>query len=249
MAERALPQIKGLQENTLIDWEGRVAAIVFLAGCNLRCPYCHSRHLVLAPDVLESIPLAQIDAMIKRDAGWLDGVVISGGEPTIQQTLPDLVLHFRSLGIPVKLNTNGTRPEVISHLLDENLLDAIAMDVKAPLDWRYEHNTATKVDLTAIEESIERILASDISYEFCTTVCPPLLCEDDVIDIAMLLRGARRWVLQRFTPLNCIDPDLMSVAPYDIETMRTLAQRAQKYVQHCLIRGDAAGQSPSAGNK
>jgi len=240
--DRALPQIKGLQENTLIDWEGRVAAVVFLAGCNFRCPYCHSRHLVLAPDVLESIPLDQVDEMIKRDAGWLDGVVISGGEPTLHATLPDLIRHFRSLGVAVKLNTNGSRPEIIAQLLDDGLLDMIAMDVKGPLDERYERNAGVQVDLDAVKESIERIIAGDIDYEFCTTICPPLLSEDDVLDTALALRGAKRWVLQKFTALNCIDQSLMSVAPYDIDTMRSLAQRSMKYVQKCFIRGDTAEQ-------
>jgi pyruvate formate lyase activating enzyme len=240
MVERPLPQIKGLQDNTLIDWEGRVAAIVFLAGCNFRCPYCHSRHLVLAPDVLESIPLEQVDEMIKRDAGWLDGVVISGGEPTLQKGLPDLITHFRELGVGVKLNTNGSRPDVIARLLADGILDMIAMDVKAPLDERYERNAGVSVDLAAIEESIERIISSDISYEFCTTVCPALMSEDDVIDTALALRGAKRWVLQKFSPLNCIDQSLLSLPAYAIDTMRSLAKRSQKYVQHCFVRGDAA---------
>ena len=238
-----LPQIKGLQENTLIDWDGRLAAIVFLAGCNFRCPYCHSRHLVLAPDVLESIPLEQIDEMIKRDSGWLDGVVISGGEPTLQKELPDLIEHFRSLGVGVKLNTNGSRPDVIAQLLDGDMLEMIGMDVKASLDERYERNAGVPVDLDAIEESIERIISSDISYEFCTTVCPALMSEDDVIETALTLRGAKRWVLQTFSPLNCIDQSLLNLPAYDIETMRSLAQRSRKYVQHCFVRGDAAEQS------
>jgi pyruvate formate lyase activating enzyme len=238
MAQRALPKIRGIQENTLIDWEGRLAAIVFLAGCNFRCPYCHSRHLVLAPDVLECILLADVDRLIVRDSGWLDGVVISGGEPTLDEGLPGLIRHFRELGMAVKINTNGSQPEVLSELMDEGLLNAIAMDVKAPLDERYERCAGVPVDLDAIAESIERIIASDIEYEFCTTVCPALLTEDDVVDISRAVRGAKRLVLQKFTPINCIDPSLLSVGPYSVEVMRSLAHRAQKYVQKCVVRGD-----------
>jgi pyruvate formate lyase activating enzyme len=214
MAQTGPPSIRGIQENTLLDWEGRLAAIVFLSGCNFRCPYCHSRHLILNPDVLGVIPLDAVDEMIKRHSGWLDGIVISGGEPTLSSGLPDLIRHFRALGAPVKLNTNGSRPDVISDLLAEGLLDAIA-------------------------RSIETIIASDIEYEFCTTVCPALLTEDDVIATALALRGAKRYVLQNFRPVNCLDPAYETQKPYDPDLMRSLAQRCQKYVQRCTVRGDA----------
>jgi pyruvate formate lyase activating enzyme len=178
--------------------------------------------------------------MILRNPGWLDGVVISGGEPTLHTGLPLLIRHFRELGLPVKINTNGTDPEMLQRLMREQLIEAVAMDVKAPLDERYERCAGVHVDLDAITESIEMIIASDIAYEFCTTVCPPLLSEQDVIDTAKDLRGAKRFVLQKFSPRNCIDSSLLQVQPYTPEAMRALAAQSQKYVQRCVVRGDYA---------
>lgn len=233
-----LPEIKGIQENTLIDWEGRVAAVVFLAGCNFRCPYCHASYLVLNPGALESIPVEGLNDMLSRNPGWIDGVVISGGEPTLDPALPALIRHLRSLDMQIKLNTNGTNPDVLQELLDEELLEAIAMDVKGPLDGRYERCAGRMADLDAIERSIEIIIDSNIEYEFCTTVCPPLMSEGDVIDTARELRGAKKYFLQRFRANGCIDPSLLDVKPYSPDEMRRMAEKASKYVGQCLVRGD-----------
>ena len=237
-AVKYLPEIKGIQEYTLIDWEGRVAAVVFLAGCNFRCPYCHVRHLVLNPAVLESIPVEGLNNMLTRNPGWLDGVVISGGEPTLAPALPALISHLRSKGLQIKLNTNGTNPDMLADLLADGLIEAVAMDVKGPLDGRYERCAGRMADLDAIERSIEIIIDSDIEYEFCTTVCPPLMSEGDVIDTARELRGAKRYVLQRFRGNSCIDPALLNVKPYTPDEMRRIAEKASKYVGQCIVRGD-----------
>jgi len=234
-----IPAIKGLIEHTLIDWEGRLAAEVFLAGCNFRCPFCHARHLVLNRDELESIPLAAVDGCLSRNAGWIEGVVISGGEPTLAPGLPRLIEHFRTRGLAVKLDTNGSHPEVLARLLAEGRLSAVAMDVKAPLDERYHAAAGVTVNLDAIRESIELLIRSNIEYEFRTTVCPVFHDAAAIEGVALAVRGARRYVLQRFRPLNCLDPALTAVQPYNGEQMRRLAKVAARYVHSCAVRGDA----------
>jgi pyruvate formate lyase activating enzyme len=245
-APTSLPRIRGIQENTLIDWEGRLATIVFLEGCNFRCPFCHSRDLVLNPGSLEVVPLAYVDRMIANNAGWLDGIVISGGEPTLHEDLPDLIRHFRELGQKVKLNTNGSDPITLASLMKARLLDAIAMDIKGPLDGRYERCAGVPVDLDAIRQSIEIIIGGDIEYEFCTTACPAVHTEQDVLDTAKGVRGASRFVLQNFRALDLIDESLKDVQPYTTETMRVLARDCEKYVRRCIVRGDptASNQKP-----
>jgi len=240
----ALPPIKGLEENSLIEWEGKLSAVVFLAGCNFRCPYCHARALVLGADALETIPLEYVDGMVVRDRRWLDAVVVSGGEPTLHANLPDLLRHFRDLGLLTRLYTNGSRPDVLESLLESGLLDAVSMDVKGPLDERYARCAGVRVDLDAVRRSIETLIGGDIEYNFCTTVCPPLLAEEDVVDTARAVRGARELVLNKFTPHNCIDESLLEVAPYNPDVMHRMAAACEKYVQRCVVRGDYSKHTP-----
>jgi len=239
-----LPPIKGLEENSLIEWEGKLSAIVFLAGCNFRCPYCHARSLVLGADAIETIPLEHVDALVAHNRGWLDAMVVSGGEPTLHEGLADLLRHFRDLGLLTRLYTNGSRPDVLQSLLEVGLLDAVSMDVKGPLDERYARCAGVWVDLEAVRCSIETLIGSDIEYNFCITVCPPLLAEQDVVDAARAVRGARELILNKFTPHNCIDESLLEVAPYNPDVMHRLAAACEKYVGRCVVRGDYSKHTP-----
>jgi len=190
--------IGGAQWTTLIDFPGVVAATLFTIGCTFRCPFCHNPELVdpdRLPDRLES---ATILERLRDRAGFLDGVVISGGEPTVHPGLRAFAQSVRDLGLLVKLDTNGSAPGVIEELLDAGLVDFIAMDVKAPLD-RYGELTGADTDVDAIEASIVRIVGTAPDYEFRTTVAPTL-AREDVLRIASRLRaaGARRFFLQAF---------------------------------------------------
>jgi pyruvate formate lyase activating enzyme len=208
MAE--FPPIRGLIENTLIDWEGKVACEIFLPTCNLRCPFCHAGHLLTNDGSLESIPVSSVTGVLDRNRGWIDGVVISGGEPTIHLTLPALIEELRSHGALIKLDTNGTRPDVLDDLMHRGLIDAVSMDIKAPLDDRYYEAAGVVCNLDVIRESIRLIMASGIDYEFRTTVCPDYHDLDVLIDIGRGIRGAKRYVLQPFRPGFCLDPSLNS---------------------------------------
>ena len=233
------PPIKGLIENTLLDWEGRIAAIVFLPGCNFRCGYCHSPHLVQPPADMETIPIESVLGLLEDRRGWIDGVVVTGGEPLLHPNLRTLLEVLRNVGTGVKLDTNGASPEKLGALIDAGLVDSVALDVKAPLvQERYEQITRMHTDLDAIRRSIDLLLEGRVDYEFRTTVCPAFTDGDDVAAIAEAVQGAKRYVLQRFQPNNCLDPELLQVKPLMREALREYAQRAAPYVQTCFVRGD-----------
>lgn len=231
-----LPPIAGYHPTTLIDWPGRLAAIVFLPGCNLRCRFCHAEALLAPPH--EAIPLEAVLDHIASREGWIDGVVVCGGEPTLWPTLPDLCRTFREAGLNVKLDTNGTRPETVRALLDEGLVQAVAMDVKAPLDQRYrEVCAAPDLDLDALGRTIDLLMAGEAEYEFRTTVCPAFIDEAEIRAIGRRIAGARRWVLQRFEPAGALDPEIRTVAPMGPARLEALAEIGRTYVSRCLIRG------------
>jgi len=150
-------EIKGFTKNTLMDWSGKIASILFLPVCNFRCPYCHASELVVDSSAIPNIQVAEIDEYLQANRGWIDGVVITGGEPTLQTNLLQLIDHLREQDLAIKLFTNGSRPAVVRELIETSRLDAIAMDVKAPLDERYNKAAGVEVDTSAIRQSIELI--------------------------------------------------------------------------------------------
>jgi pyruvate formate lyase activating enzyme len=231
--------IKGFIENSLIEWEGKIVSIIFLPTCNLRCPYCHAPHLVLAPNDLESIPIDVIINKMLQNHGWVDGVVVTGGEPTAHKHLAEFLKLLKETGALVRLDTNGTNPQVLKDLIGRSLLDCVAMDIKAPLrKEKYEQVAGVPCNIEDIKESIRIIMESGLEYEFRTTVCPTQLNGDDVEDIAMSLQGAGRYVLQSFRPNHCLDTRMLQVEPYQAETLREYAISAGKYVDSCCVRGE-----------
>ena len=191
-------EIVRLEPTSLIDYPGQVAAVGFVAGCNFRCPFCHNPQLVLPEKALRSPPLPEGDVLrcLAERRGFLDGLVITGGEPALQPGLERFVREVKALGLLVKLDTNGSRPDVLERLLDAGLLDYVAMDVKAPFA-RYAEFAGACVDLSAMERSIRLVRERAPDYEFRTTVAPGLRL-DDLDALADRLGGARRWFLQHF---------------------------------------------------
>jgi len=244
-----MPPLRGFLENTLLDWEGKIAAMVFLPGCNFRCGYCHARHL-LEPDLSdETIPPEAVLQSLRRNRGWVDGVVISGGEPTLHPDLPELIDLFRAEGLGVKLDTNGSRPDTLERLLSKGLLDYVAMDVKAPLDDAYREVAGAPVDVEAIRRSIELLLEGSVPYEFRTTVCPAQLGAGQIERIARAIRGAERYYLQPFRPVNCYDRSFETIRPYNGDEMRELCRAAAPFVARCAVRGDSAATPAAAGSR
>ncbi len=238
---RQFPPIRGFIENTLIDWDGKIACEVFLPGCNLRCPFCHAGHLLTNSGELESIPISAVTDCIDRHKGWIDGVVISGGEPTLHPNLGNMIEKFRSHGALVKLDTNGTRPEIIKDLIERKLIDAISMDIKTALDERYYEAAGVRCDLDAIRRSTHLIMDSSIEYEFRTTVCPAFVGLDELRSIAQSIRDAKKYILQQFKPGDCLDPAMNKLVAYPRETLREFAAQLRQYVELCIVRGDWAG--------
>jgi pyruvate formate lyase activating enzyme len=247
LREATFPPIAGYHPTTLLDWPGRLAAILFLPRCNLRCPFCHSASLL--GDSAETIPLEKILEHIESRGEWLDGVVICGGEPTLWPGLVLLCAEIRRRGLGVKVDTNGTRPDRLAQLLQAGLVDAVAMDLKAPLDERYDAACGTAVDREAVARSLDLLMGWDGEAEFRTTVCPAFVGEAEVHAMGERIAGARQWVLQRFEPTHALDPALRSVRPYDPVRMEALAEIGRSYVGRCLVRGQAEGERVTAAGR
>lgn len=238
--EMAGLDIKGFVEASFSDWDGRVSTVVFLPGCNLRCRFCQNGSLILRPAELASVPFESLSSYLESHREWIDGVVLTGGEPTLLDGLADFVRSIRALGFAVKLDTNGTRPDALEDLFKADLVDYTAMDVKAPLDWRYHRVAGVSVDLEAIRRSITMIRAAGgDSYEFRTTLVPGLVEAGEVMEIARLLEGAGRYVLQKFVPDNCLDTSLRRAIPFDDAAALDLAKRVEAHVRRCFYRGKA----------
>jgi pyruvate formate lyase activating enzyme len=199
-------KIAGLQPVSLCDYPSKVAAVVFTQGCNLHCPFCHNGGLVPA-EGHDLIPQEEVLELLRRRSRLLDGVVISGGEPTLQSDLQTFIRRVRDLNLSVKLDTNGTRPEVIEALLAKGLLDFIAMDVKAPFE-KYPLLTGVDVPVAGIKASLGLIAASGIGHEFRTTFVHPLLTDADIEVLRRTLPPASPYTIQSFRPELAVDPGL-----------------------------------------
>ena len=198
-------QIKGWVRSSLIDYPGRIATVLFTGGCNFRCPYCQNAELVLRPESLPEIAPGEILQFLTKRRGLIDGVVITGGEPTLQEGLGGFLRKVEKLGLAAKLDTNGYQPQALRDLLELGVLDYVAMDIKASLT-KYPTAAGVPVEVQCIEDSVKLIMSSGIDYEFRTTVVPGIVVREDVEEVAKLIAGAKRYVLQQFRPRRTIDP-------------------------------------------
>ncbi len=230
-------RIVGFAKTSLLDWDGMIATTVYLQGCNLRCPFCHNPDLVSVNGEVEEAPWEVLEEYLSENNDFLDGVVVTGGEATLNEDLPDMIRRIRSLGLKVKLDTNGTNPGMLEDLLRAGLLDCVAMDVKGPLDQQYSQVCGTEVDLEAIKRSIELIMTSGVDYEFRTTVVPHYLNPGDVERIAAYIGGAKKYALQRFKNDRTLDKRLGQIQPYSEGEMLGMAETARKYVRKVIVRG------------
>ena len=228
-------KIGGLQKVSLIDYPGLICAIIFLQGCNFKCSYCHNPELVdsklFQPCIKEN---AVLDFLNTR-RGKLDAVVITGGEPTVQDDLAPFIKNIKKMGFAVKLDTNGSQPQVIKTLLDEKLLDFIAMDIKAPLE-KYKNVVKMPVNGDSIKESIRLILKSKIPYEFRTTIVESQLEEKDIMQIAKLISGAKGYVLQKFVPAKTLDKKFLKEKSYPAEKFQKIKKHLEHQISSVTIR-------------
>jgi len=231
----------GLQKLTLIDYPGKIACTVFTIGCNFRCPFCHNPELVdrAISKLSEIIEEEDFFSFLESRRGLLDGVCITGGEPTLQPDLPEFIKKIKKLGFLVKLDTNGTNPEMLVKLLEENLLDYIAMDVKAPLkvSSSYKNATGTNLNLDGIRRSIKLIMGSGIDYEFRTTIVPGLHTEDGILSLAEEIRGAKKYYLQQFRPgEKILGEEYRAAKPYPVEFTEKIKEKIKEFFGVCEIR-------------
>jgi len=234
-----MPEIGGLQKTTLIDYPGRVAATIFLIGCNFRCPFCYSSELVLPEKIKLQPRISEKDFFnfLKERKGLLEGVVICGGEPTINKDLPEFIKKINWLGFLVKLDTNGSNPEMLKKLIDEKLINYVAMDVKAPLKKeKYEMASGIKINLEKIKKSIEIIKGAGIDYEFRTTVVPTLHSKEDIIQIAQDIGSAKKYFLQNFRPEKTINSKFETIKPYPRELLLEIKKEIEKFFEACEVR-------------
>lgn len=234
--------IKGFQRVSLIDYPGKIAAVVFTSGCNFRCPYCHNRDLVLNPDNLGTIPEEEIFEYLRKRKGLIEGVCITGGEPTLQEDLSDFVDKIKRLYLLVKLDTNGSNPSTLEHLIAKDSIDYVALDVKAPLDKRYAQSVGIKrFDPVLILSSVKALVGSKIDYELRTTVVPPLHKKKDLVDIATQISfphtASLKWYLQQFQPKSCLNPGFEEIRPYSGAELEELLVAVRKYVPGAELRG------------
>ncbi|MEM7827976.1 MAG: anaerobic ribonucleoside-triphosphate reductase activating protein [Candidatus Aenigmatarchaeota archaeon] len=227
--------IRGIQKVSFIDWPGKVCTVLFVGGCNFRCPFCQNPELVLSPENLPNISEDELMAFLKERQGWIDGVCITGGEPTIWAGLPQLVQKIKSLGLGIKLDTNGSMPDVIEKMIDKKMLDYIAMDIKGPIE-KYEKITRTNIDTEKIKRSVELIRKSGIPYEFRSTVLPKLHSKEDILKIAKWLKGAERFVLQQFRPEKTIDPAFQAEKPFTKEELEEFKKALKPYFKIIEVR-------------
>lgn len=227
-------QILGLNKTTLLDYPEHVAATVFTGGCNFRCPFCHNMDLVLG-EVEPALSTEDFFAFLEKRKGILDGVCITGGEPTLQKDLPDFIRGIRDKGYLVKLDTNGYRPKVLEELLRENLLDYVAMDIKSSVENYPRVTGMADLDVTGIQESVSLLKSAGIPYEFRTTVVKGLHRIDEFDEIGRWLQGAEAYFLQAFRESEKV-PD-KSLSSFSEAEMREMKQLAERYIERVELRG------------
>ena len=234
--------IKGWVRTSLIDFPGHIAAVVFTGGCNFRCPMCHNADLVLRPGELPSFDVEAIREFLRRRAGKVTGLVVTGGEPTLHPDLAAFLAEVRDLGYAVKVDTNGYRPDVLAALLDQDLVDFVAMDVKAPPESYGLLAGVQDIDLDLISASLSVLCEGRARVEFRTTVVPGLLAPGDIEAIARWLAGlgaapGPTYVLQQFRGGSTLDAGLVAVTPHTTEALRQMAECARLWFPNVTVRG------------
>lgn len=227
--------VSGFQKSSLIDYPQKLSAIIFTQGCNFECPYCHNPELNDFNKCETEFSVSHIIDFLETRVGKLDGVVITGGEPTLQKDLPEVIREIKDLGFLVKLDSNGTNPKMLKSLIDENIIDYVAMDIKAPLE-KYEEVVCSNVNIENIKESIELLKSGVIDYEFRTTVVKSQLSPDDFDKIGELLKGAKRYYLQKFIPSKTLDNSYLSQTTYSTKEFEPIIDRLKRSIDVVELR-------------
>lgn len=232
-----MPSISGIQKTTLVDYPGVIATTVFLNGCNFRCHFCHNSVLAQGKKDEGLIPESELLEYLEGRIGQIDGVCVSGGEPTLHNDLPQFIEKIKGLGLKIKLDTNGTNPEMLKELIDNKLLDYIAMDIKGPAEI-YPKIVNTEVDMDKIKESVDLIINSGIKNEFRTTILPDFYNESHIEAIKVMIKGADCYYLQQFRASEgVLNPEYQKASVYTKEQLEKLADGLRKDIKKVKVRG------------
>ena len=228
--------ITGLQKLTLLDFPGKVACTLFTKGCNMRCPFCHNASLVVRAGEQQPYDNGELLEFLKKRHGLLDGVAITGGEPTLWPGLYDFITEVKSIGYDVKLDTNGTRPDVLKKIVNDGLVDYVAMDIK---NCREKYGETVgfdeSYDLTPIEESIAFLMSGTVDFEFRTTVTREHHTVEDIVKIGEWIRGEEKYFLQQFKDSGDIIGE--GISEYKKDEMEALLDQIRQFVPNAQLRG------------
>ncbi|MCQ2387437.1 MAG: anaerobic ribonucleoside-triphosphate reductase activating protein [Clostridia bacterium] len=229
-------KIHGLEKLSLVDYDGYVASTVFSGNCNFRCPFCHNALLVTDYDTLPTFDEEEIFSYLKKRKGVIEGVCVSGGEPTLNADLPDFIEKIKNIGLKVKLDTNGTNPKMIKTLFENGLVDYFAMDIKNDLENYAPIIGLKQFDTKAVKESIDFFLTGNADYEFRTTLINEFHKEENIINISKDIKGANKYIMQKFkSGDNCLAPQGLTEVP--LETAKKFADIMAKTVKNVKLRG------------
>lgn len=230
---------KGWIKTSLIEYPGKVSTVLFTGKCNFRCPFCYNTELVLESHKLPDISEKEVLQFLEKNKNLYQAVMVSGGEPTINNGLPEFIRKVKSLGLLAGLETNGTNPEMLAGLIKEKLVNYVGMDIKTPLVWE-DFSDVTKVNdieiFENVKKSIKLLMESGLDYEFRTTIVPGIHSESDILNISRSIKGANRYVIQQFIPKNTIDENLKKFTPYTFQTLDRIKKEVAKNVKSCEIR-------------
>ncbi|MBD3238536.1 MAG: anaerobic ribonucleoside-triphosphate reductase activating protein [Candidatus Moranbacteria bacterium] len=227
-------QIGGLEPASMLERKGNISSIIFVLGCNYRCGFCHNPELVFnTKGEIQPYPHQEVLKILKSKKNWIDSVIFTGGEPTIYQGLPNFMHKVKNLDLSIGLHTNGTNPKMIEEILEQNLLDYLAMDVKNHLAKYTQTVGLEKINLDSIKQSIQLVLQTQdqIQTVFRTTVVPNLIQKKDLPKIGRLIKGAKKACLQQFRPLRCLDKKFEKIQPYDKLVLDQMADILEQYVE------------------
>ncbi|MBR0294974.1 MAG: anaerobic ribonucleoside-triphosphate reductase activating protein [Bacilli bacterium] len=226
--------IKGFEKLSLLDFDNKVTAVIFFGGCNMRCPFCHNFDLVMMPEKCDDISFDEILSYLEKRKNILDAVTFTGGEPTLDKNLKPMLRKVKELGYVIKLDSNGLNPQIIKEVVEEGLVDFIAMDIKNSFD-SYEKTCGVKANVEKLKDSINYIEKCGINYEFRTTIVDELHDEEDIKKIAEMLKGCKKYRLQKFVDQGtCLVDGLHEVS---IEKANRFIEILKPYIENVGLRG------------
>jgi pyruvate formate lyase activating enzyme len=231
--------IRAMIETSFVDWDGKLTTVLFVDKCNFMCPFCQNWDLLLHPEKFCRIEWDLIEKNLLSKKSWIDGVVLTGGEPLVYHNeVFDITRRIKELGFLVKIDTNGAYPEILQSLIDENLVDYVAMDIKASLDDRYDRAAGKKTDVEKIRHSIDILMKNKVEYEFRTTCVPGIIDEQTIAEIGEVISGAKRWFLQQYVPENAYKEEYRNLRAVSKLEADVMLKTARNYVSNVQWRGN-----------